>query len=67
MGAEDGPHAHGCAGTLELDGAVNSIRVGAGQRSELPPGCCLSECFGTGDADAEGEVRVDVEVGKHFL
>jgi hypothetical protein len=67
MGAEDGPHSSGLTGALKLHCPVDAVCVGAGQRTEPPPGCCLSECFGTGDADAEGEVRVDVEVGEHFL
>jgi hypothetical protein len=65
MGAQDGPHPGGLTGVLKLHGSVHSIGVGAGQRTEPPLGCCLSECLGTGDADAEGEVGVDVEVSKH--
>ena len=61
-----GRTAGGLAGALELDRPVDPVRVGAGQRPKAPLGCCLSEYFGTGDADAEGEVGVDVKVSEHL-
>jgi hypothetical protein len=63
MPTENGPNTHGGTGALELHGAVYTVGVGAGQSMEPLPGRCLSECFGAGNADSEGEVGVDVEVG----
>jgi hypothetical protein len=60
MGTEDGAHAHGIAGTLELDRTIDTIGVGAHQRAESPTGCRLSQHLGAGDAESEGEVGVAV-------
>jgi hypothetical protein len=67
MGPQDGAHACGGTGALELDCAVDSVGIGAGQRSETALGRRLGEHLGTGDAEAEGEVGVNVEVGKHLF
>ena len=66
MGAEYGPHARRITGALELDRAVDPIGVGAGEGAEAPLGRRLGEYLGAGDAEAEGEVGVGVEVGEHF-
>jgi hypothetical protein len=66
MGAEYGAHAHGITGALELDRAVDPVRVGAGERAEPPLGGCLGEYLWARDAEAEGEVGVDVEVSEHL-
>ena len=65
MGAEDGAHAHGIAGALELDRSVDPVRVGAGERAEAPLGGRPGEYLRAGDAEAEGEVGVDVEMSEH--
>jgi hypothetical protein len=62
MGAEDGAHTGGRTGALKLHRSVHSVGVGAGQGRESSPGGRLSQCLGTGDADSEGEVGVNVEV-----
>jgi hypothetical protein len=67
MGAEYGTHAHGVAGALELDRSVYSIGIGTGERAKSPLSGCLSEYFWARDAEAEGEVGVEVEVGEHFF
>ncbi len=61
--AEDGPHPRRLAGPLELDRPVDPVGVGARQRREPPLGGGGGEHVGARDADAEGEVGVDVEVG----
>ena len=65
MRAEDGAHAGGLAGALELDGAVDAVGVGAGQRAEPPLCRRLRERLRARGADPEGEVGVDVEMGEH--
>jgi hypothetical protein len=66
MGAEYGAHAHGVAGALELNRSIDPICVGAGERAEPTLGGRLGEYLWAGDAEAEGEVGVEVEVGEHF-
>ncbi len=66
MGAEYGTHARGITGALKLDRAVDAIRVGAGERGEPPLGGRPGEYLRAGDAKAEGEVGVGVEVGEHW-
>ena len=65
MRAEDGANTGCLAGALELDGAVDAVRVGAGERAELSLGRRLRERLRARGADPEGEVRVDVEVSEH--
>jgi len=65
MGAEYGTHARGITGALKLDRAVDAIRVGAGERGEPPLGGRPGEYLRAGDAKAEGEVGVGVEVSEH--
>jgi hypothetical protein len=65
MSAKNRTHACGFAGVLKLDDTVDSIGVGAGQRPEALTNGCLGEHLGAGDPDAEREVGVNVEVGKH--
>ncbi len=65
MRAEDGANTGCLAGALELDGAVDAVRVGAGERAELSLGRRLRERLRARGADPEGEVRVDVEMGEH--
>jgi hypothetical protein len=65
MSTENGAYACRGAGTLKLDCAVNSIGIGAGQRTEAPLSRRLGEYLGTGDPDTKGEVGVNVEVSKH--
>ena len=62
MRTQDRPHAGRGAGSLELDRSVDAIRVGAGERPESALGGYLSEGLGAGDADAKGEMGVDVKV-----
>jgi hypothetical protein len=64
--AEDGPHPRRLARPLELDRPVDPVGVGARQRREPPLGGRGGEHVGARDADAEGEVGVDVEV-RHVL
>jgi hypothetical protein len=66
VSAEDGAHARGGAGALELDHAIDAVGVGAGQRPEAPLRRRLRKRFRTGDTESEGEVGVDVEVSKHL-
>jgi hypothetical protein len=66
MGAEYGAHAHRFAGALELDRSVDPIGVGAGERAEPALGRGLGEDLWARDAEAEGEMGVDVEVGEHL-
>jgi hypothetical protein len=65
MSTENWTYAYGGTGALELDCAIHSIRIGAGQRTVAQPGRRLGEYLGTGDPNAEGEVGVNVEVSKH--
>jgi hypothetical protein len=65
MGTEYGAHAHRITGALELDRSVDSVRVGTGERAESTLGGRLGEYLWARDAEAEGEVGVDVEVGEH--
>ena len=67
MGAEYGAHAHRITGALELDRSVDPIGVGAGERSEATLGGRLGQYLRAGDAEAEGEVGVGVEVSEHSI
>lgn len=67
MGAEYGTHPRGVTGALELNCPVDPIGVGAGEPAEPALGGRLGEHLRTGDAEAEGEVGVGVEVGEHHL
>jgi hypothetical protein len=66
VGTQYRSNAHGCAGMLELDGAIDSVRVGASQRPEAPAGRCLGKRLGARDAESEGKVGVNVQVGEHL-
>jgi hypothetical protein len=66
VGAEDGAHARGGTGTLELDHAIDAVGVSASQRPEAPLRRRLRERFRTGDAQSEGEVGMNVEMSEHF-
>ena len=63
--AEDGTHAGGFTGALKLDGAVDTVRVGAGEGAESALCGGLRERLRARGADPEGEVGVDVEMGEH--
>ncbi len=65
MCAKDGTNTRCLAGALKLDGAVDAVRVGAGERAEPSLGRRLRERLGARGADPEGEVRVDVEMSEH--
>jgi hypothetical protein len=65
MGAEYGTHVHGITGALELDRSVYSIGIGTGKRAKSPLSGCLSEYLRARDAEAEGEVGVEVKMSKH--
>jgi hypothetical protein len=62
MRTEDGPHADGVAGALELEDAVDPVGVGAGQRPVPPLRGGGGEDFRARDADTEGEMGVEMEV-----
>jgi hypothetical protein len=62
MRAKYWPNAGRDAGSLELDSAIDAIRIGASECPEATHGRGLSQRLGTGNADAKGEVGVDVEV-----
>ena len=62
MSAEDGADAGGVAGALELDGAVDAVGIGAGERPVAPLRGRGREHLGARDADPEGEVSVEMEV-----
>ena len=62
MRAEDGPDARGVAGALELDGAIDPVGVGAGERPVPPLRGGGGEDFRARDADAEREVGVEMKV-----
>jgi hypothetical protein len=66
MSAQDGAHAQGVTGVLELDYSVDPVGVGAGKRCEPTLGGRLGEYLWARGAEAEGEVGVGVEVGEHF-
>jgi hypothetical protein len=65
MGAEYGANANRVAGALELYCSVDPIGVGTGERAEPPLGGRLGEYLGAGDAEAEGEMGVGVQMSKH--
>jgi hypothetical protein len=65
--AEDRTHSRCYTGSLEVDGAVDSVGIGAGQRSKAPLCGRVRESFGTGNAESEGKVGVNVEVGEGHL
>jgi hypothetical protein len=67
VGTEDGAHADGGTGALELDRTVDAVGVGAGQGAEAALRRSLGQRLGAGDAESEGEVGVDVKMGEHSI
>ena len=57
---EDGADARRLGGLLELDGAVDTVGVGAGEGAEAARDGGLDQRRGTGGAEAEGEMAVDM-------
>ena len=66
MGAQDGPHTGGLSGALKFHCAIHSIGVGAGQGTETALRRGLGQRLRAGDAESEGEVGVEMEVGDHL-
>jgi hypothetical protein len=62
MRAKYWPHARRGAASLELDCAIDTIRIGASQCPKPMQGRRVGEDLGAGDTNTKGEVRVDVEV-----
>ena len=65
VGAEDRLDPPRLRGLLELHRAIDAVGIGAGETGEPARRRRREQHLGTRDSLAEGEVGVDVEVGKH--
>jgi hypothetical protein len=67
MGPEYRLHTGVGTRMLKLDRTIDAVGIRASQRLIAPLRRGLGECLGTGRADTEGKMGVDVEVGEHLF